>query len=162
MNLVRQCASGHAVWRHAAPHNPRSRGGGLIELAVCDTGVGMDADVASRAHGSRALPREEYRKRTWAGDRLRRGDACPRRVSKIDSVAGEGTTVRVLLPVAEGSAGTSAPVNTNLLCLQAQARSPGTSVLVVEDDAPVREATRRILARRGLCGDLRGERRTGA
>jgi PAS domain S-box-containing protein len=98
-----------------------------VVLSVRDDGPGMEPDVAARAFepffttkpkgsGTGLGLATVYGVITAAG-----GDV------RIDSRPGEGTTVSVLLPAADGG-----------------------TILLVEDEEPVRELTRRILAEGGF------------
>jgi two-component system cell cycle sensor histidine kinase/response regulator CckA len=118
--------------------------GSDVVFAVTDTGVGMDAVVAARAFEPFFTTKREtggtglglatvYGIVTDAGGQVR-----------LASEPGSGTTVRVYLPTApHGAAGQA----------ERAARGPrpgeGETILVVEDQAAVRQVTARLLTRNG-------------
>jgi PAS domain S-box-containing protein len=117
--------------------------GPYVCVKVSDTGAGMPTDVIDRAfepffttkpkgEGSGLGLATVYGIVTQAGGNVR-----------IYSESGLGTTVTVLFPVTEQPAGGQPPS-------AGQARGGGgETVLVVEDEAALREVTRRILSRNG-------------
>ena len=109
-----------------------------VELAVTDTGVGMDADVRDRAlepffttkpsgHGTGLGLSQIFGLVKASDGRM-----------AIDSAPGEGTTIRISLP-----ARPDAVVEDQSIGLKAAAHGPvpPRSVLVVEDDVRVRRST---------------------
>ncbi len=117
--------------------------GRYASLKVSDTGTGMPREVADRAfepffstkpkgQGTGLGLATIYGIVTQAGGNVR-----------IYSEAGFGTTVTILLPVTEQApaAGERGPVQPE--------RGNGELLLVVEDEAALREVTRRILTRNG-------------
>ncbi len=118
--------------------------GDYVLLAVRDTGIGMSADVASHAfepffttkahgRGSGLGLATVYGIVAQSGGRVR-----------IDSIPGRGTTVLVLLPRATEAA----PAAGTAPAVTAYPRGTGT-VLLVEDESPVRATARRMLERHG-------------
>ncbi|GGM30396.1 response regulator [Dactylosporangium sucinum] len=123
----------------------RSSGNGRVELIVSDTGVGMTPEVASRAFepffttkgpadGTGLGLATAYGVVTEAG-----GDIG------IDTVPGRGTTMTVTLP----EAGRPAVVSALDAPGSASAAAGARHVVVVEDDADVRDIVVRILSRAG-------------
>jgi len=129
----------------AASERPRLSPGAYVRLSVSDAGSGMSAEVASHAfdpffstksrdEGSGLGLATVYGIVAEAG-----GDVS------IYSEEGHGTTIRVLLPVADEAVDDGdqpAPVDIH-------PGGDGEAVLVVEDEPATREATVRILRRAG-------------
>jgi CheY-like chemotaxis protein len=113
-------------------------------LVVSDTGCGMTAEVCERAFEPYFAAREGRSGLGLAavmGVVRRHGGAI-----KLDSREGEGTTVRVLLPLAETAAEPVAPTRSPKT--QPMSRS-GMTVLVADDEPSVRSAVRKILEQAG-------------
>ena len=116
--------------------------GRYVALRVTDTGTGMDAAIAERAFdpffttksGDQAaglgLP-AVHRFATQAGGK-----------AWLRSELGQGTTVTVVLPVAAGSQWPTAGH-------QGQAMEPAGTVLVIDDEAAIREVAHRVLTSAG-------------
>ena len=124
--------------------HPGIAAGPHVRLTVTDTGVGMTAEVAGRAFEPffTTKPRGEgtglglstvYGIVTGAGGHV-----------SIYSEPGVGTTVKILLPAAAGSA-TARPAP----AVAPVGAARGETILVVEDDPRVRELVRRILTAHG-------------
>lgn len=118
--------------------------GRWIHLAMSDAGVGMTQSVAARAfepffttkpkgHGTGLGLATVFGVVRDAGGQVR-----------IDSGLGEGTTVQIYLPTAEGSVVPEAAGTAD-----GSEGGHGQAVLVVEDDDVMREVARRILTRDG-------------
>ena len=118
----------------------RVRPGSYILLAISDTGGGMDGEARSQLFESlqSADPREQ---RAGLGLSIVYGTVRQNGgVVRVSSEPGEGTTVKVYLPLAEPEDTESEP----------EARLHGTeTVLVVEDEDAVRELLRQILSDHG-------------
>jgi hypothetical protein len=121
------------------------RPGRFARLDVTDTGGGMPPEVASRMFEPFFTTKPSGQ---GAGLGLATVHGIIRRADgrlEVSSAPGQGTTMSVLLPVTEAAAG----------CAPAGATPPqplrgaGELVLVVEDEASIREATRRVLAGHG-------------
>jgi nitrogen-specific signal transduction histidine kinase/ActR/RegA family two-component response regulator len=109
--------------------------GDYVELAVSDTGVGMDAEVASRAFEP-FFTTKEVGKGTGLGLSMVYGVARQSGgTARIDSAPGEGTTVRLFFRRAEAGAEDS-PAATAKAARKAARRK--ASVLVIDDDPDVR------------------------
>jgi CheY-like chemotaxis protein len=117
--------------------------GRYARIRVSDTGCGMPKDVAERAFEPfyTTKPKGEgtglglamvYGIVTQAG-----GDV------QIHSEAGLGTTITLLLPATDESAATAEQAR------PAERPGGGETILVVEDEAAIREVVRRILSRNG-------------
>jgi signal transduction histidine kinase/CheY-like chemotaxis protein len=113
--------------------------GRYVELTLSDTGIGMDEGTLDRMF-------EPFFTTKAAGKGTGLGLATVHGVVKqhggaidVQSAIGRGTTVRLILPVAEGAA--------HALPERSHGLPPrGTeTVLLVEDDPPVRDFVRRVL-----------------
>ena len=122
------------------------RPGRFARLDVADTGGGMSPEVASQAFEPFFTTKPAG---LGAGLGLATVHGIIRRASgrlEVRSATGQGTTMTVLLPVTEAAARCPGPAVTG----PAQPlRGSGELVLVVEDEASIREATRRVLAGHG-------------
>ncbi|WP_242624651.1 hybrid sensor histidine kinase/response regulator [Krasilnikovia cinnamomea] len=119
--------------------------GRYVRLRVSDTGTGMPPEVAERAFepffttkptgsGTGLGLATIYGLATAAG-----GDV------RLSSEPGIGTTVTVLLPALDATAATRRPVPAD----PSPAPTPHETILLVEDEAPLRDVTTRILTRAG-------------
>jgi PAS domain S-box-containing protein len=139
--------TGHRVLEAPATyHGITLAAGSYGVLEVTDTGAGMDADTLGRIF-------EPFFTTKAAGKGTGLGLATTLRIVaehgggiEVDSVPGRGTSIRILLP-ATGAPAEAHPVEAR----PATRRGPeGTeTILVVEDEASVREVTARILTRLG-------------
>jgi PAS domain S-box-containing protein len=122
-----------------------ARGGEEVALTVSDAGLGMEAEVVSRAFepffttkpkgaGTGLGLATVYGTVTQAGGQV-----------EIDSLPGRGTTVRVHLPVATAQEPTVAEVPA-----AEDYEGDGATVLLVEDEDAVRQLTCRILSGSGF------------
>lgn len=108
-----------------------------IEIAVKDTGAGMTDAVRARAM-------EPFFTTKPVGQGTGLGLAQVYGIVResggamlIDSIVGEGTTVRLILPAAPDTDDTPAPANTSPT-LPTPSENVSTSILVVDDDRQVR------------------------
>ncbi|MBL8546474.1 MAG: response regulator [Hyphomonadaceae bacterium] len=126
-----------------AAQNPDVTVGDYVALAVTDTGVGMSPEVRERALEP-FFTTKEVGKGSGLGLSMVYGFARQSKGHvKIYSEVGHGTTVRLYLPRDSNSA-EEAPVGTD------SAASRGTeAILVVEDDAQVRQLATASLRERG-------------
>ena len=126
-----------------APYGRLSR---FARLDVRDTGNGMPPEVVSRVFEPFFTAKPSGQ---GAGLGLATVHGIIRRAGgrlEVSSAPGQGTTMTVLLPVTEAAAvcpGRAAAGSPHSL------RGTGELVLVVEDEASIREATRRVLAGHG-------------
>ena len=117
--------------------------GHYVQIRVTDTGTGMDAMTAEHAF--------EPFFTTKSGDQAAGlGLAAVGRIAAqgggkawLRSAPGQGTTVTIMLPAAEGAAAGPAPA-----AAAPAAESPG-AVLVVDDEAAIREVAHRVLTSAG-------------
>jgi len=124
--------------------NPGGRAGDFVMIAVSDTGTGMSRAVLDKAFEPFFTTKEEGR---GSGLGLSMVYGFVRRSgghAKIYSEVGQGTTVRLHLPRAEGEAGSAGPD-------AATAEPPrGTeTILVVDDEAALVQSAEAILASLG-------------
>jgi signal transduction histidine kinase/CheY-like chemotaxis protein len=120
---------------------------GLIEIAVTDTGVGMSADVRSRAFDP------FFTTKGMAGMGLGLA-VCYGIIQRhegtvvVKSELGEGTVFRIRLPIAETKLATNAPAEMPAsLTLVKKSDSP--RILVVDDEEYVRELLADVLRSEG-------------
>ena len=120
--------------------------GDKVELVVADTGVGIDESHLPHVFQEfyRAAPQRGMSTGLGLGLAIvkRLADLLDHRID-IDSIVGRGTVVRVLLPRVQPQAVPQAPQAPILNGLNA------VHVLVVDDEAPVREAMHGLLTRWG-------------
>ena len=117
--------------------------GHYVQIRVTDTGTGMDAMTAEHAF--------EPFFTTKSGDQAAGlGLAAVGRIAAqgggkawLQSAPGQGTTVTIMLPAAEGAAAGPAPAAT------APAAESLGAVLVVDDEAAIREVAHRVLTSAG-------------
>jgi PAS domain S-box-containing protein len=122
-------------------NNPHMAPGRYVALAVIDTGTGMSPEVRERAFEP-FFTTKETGKGTGLGLSMVYGfvKQSGGHVA-IESKPGHGTTIRILLPVLEGGAGTAAETPR-----RRPRREPAyESILVVEDDPRVRKVSVRRL-----------------
>ena len=129
-------------------HDPSDREalspGTYVEIAVTDTGIGMSEDVTKRAFEPFFTTKEVGAgsglglSMVYGFARQSGGDVT------IESAPGEGTTVRILLPV-----DTAAPTSNEQAEQALGDVSLALTILLVEDDADVRLATGGLLATLG-------------
>ncbi len=116
--------------------------GDYLCVAVCDTGVGMDEEVAARVFEPFFTTKETGR---GTGLGLSQAYGFARQSGgaiAVESAPGKGATVRIYLPFAEGAAPrVSAPAPAS-----AARRGPALKVLLVEDDAAVGDMVEAMLA----------------
>ena len=118
--------------------------GNYIELSVSDTGAGMGAAVLENAFDP-FFTTKEVGKGTGLGLSMVYGFAKQSRgTAKIDSVIGEGTTVRLLFPEAPPDDQSAAP-----LMPTSNHDATGSTILLVEDDPDVRDVTSSLLRMAG-------------
>jgi signal transduction histidine kinase/FixJ family two-component response regulator len=119
--------------------------GDYVELTVSDTGTGMPPDVLKRAFEP-FFTTKGVGKGTGLGLSTTYGFIKESRGHiEIDSTPGAGTSVRILLPRAEGVE----PAREEEPRRGSPDRAKGETILVVEDDAAVREVAVSVLAQLG-------------
>jgi PAS domain S-box-containing protein len=134
---VEEVGAGNEQWPGAVP-------GRYIRLAVIDTGRGMDTATRERVFEPFFTTKPMHRA-AGLGLASVYGIVRDHKGSiRLESTAGKGTTVHVILPV---SAETSAPVAP--IAIAAPAPAGPDTILVVDDEAIVRHSLRRALTRFG-------------
>lgn len=125
----------------AMPHGGRitvrtRHEGTVVSLAVVDEGVGMPADVLKRAQEpfftTKGVKSMGLGLSVTYGIVERHGGGLT-----IDSVAGQGTTVTMRLPVDPAGVGPATPAD--------EPERSGKSILLIDDDGEVREALADLL-----------------
>ncbi len=134
--------------REGPAHRPTIEAGRYVRVAVSDTGIGMDADVQSRLF-------EPFFTTKPRGTSTGMGLATTYGIVKqsggfitVESVPGQGTTVRAFLPFAATPVDAQAPAATPA---ETGETAPGgdETILIVEDDAAVRASSKATLGRLG-------------
>jgi len=114
-----------------------------VYIDITDTGCGMDSEVRKRVFepffSTKFVGRGLGLSAVFGMVRGHRG------YIRVDSQPGQGTTVRVLFPV---KAATESPKKVQAQTAETLARGTG-QILLVEDETPVREMVRQMLARLG-------------
>ncbi|MFL6860702.1 MAG: response regulator, partial [Sphingomicrobium sp.] len=125
----------HVDAAYVAEH-PGTRPGPHAMLAVRDTGVGMD-DAIRRRIFEPFFTTKAQGKGTGLGLSMVYGMARQSGgTARLDSVPGEGTTVRLYFRAAEGDSATDSAATEEA---EASARRKPASVLVIDDDPDVRQ-----------------------
>lgn len=132
------------VTAQSAMKNPEASPGLHVRLDVSDTGCGIPPEI--RAHIFEPFfTTKEVGKGTGLGLATVYGIIKQHRGwVELESEPGEGTSFRVYLPAHTVSS--EEPAST---VAKALGEGTGRTILVVEDEAPVRELIRRILSRQG-------------
>ncbi|HEY6098451.1 MAG TPA: ATP-binding protein, partial [Anaeromyxobacter sp.] len=117
---------------------------GRVEIVVRDSGSGMDAETRARAFDPFFTTKGPGRG-TGLGLAMVHGivQQCGGTVS-IDTRPGQGTAVRIVLPAVAAAARTPEPVPA-----RPDAVASGRTILLVEDEEPVRRVAARSLERAG-------------
>jgi PAS domain S-box-containing protein len=129
--------------RRALPGNPRSEMG-FVEIAVADTGDGMDEATRARALEP-FFTTKESGKGTGLGLAMVHGFVTQSQgFMEIDSEVGKGTAIRMFFPAAEGAKLAAARRRATAM---AEIPKLGT-VLLVDDESHVRKGLEHLLRRR--------------
>ncbi len=131
-----------------APLDPGTYG----VIIVSDTGCGMDDETRQRAFDP-FFTTKPRGKGTGLGLSVAYGIARQHRGTiRIESPLGVGTRMQVLFPLAESevNAPVAAAPASGMPVRPVPAASTGATILVVEDEAPVRELVRTALSRAGF------------
>ena len=130
----------------AAIANPDARAGPVVQLTISDTGSGIRPENISRIFEP-FFTTKEVGKGTGLGLAVVHGIVRQHRGwITVESAVGKGTTFRIFLPASDKSAET---IRAGKAVLKAPEAPRRQTILVVEDEAIVRELARIILERAG-------------
>jgi signal transduction histidine kinase/ActR/RegA family two-component response regulator len=121
---------------------------GCVELSVSDTGIGMSEDVRLRIFD----PFFTTKGKTGMGLGLAVSYGIIRRhegTVEVDSEVGQGTTFRLMLPIAKGARKTQPTAELHVPPVAHPIRISQTKILIVDDEAYVRVLLRDILEKEG-------------
>ena len=116
--------------------------GRYVAVRVTDVGGGMDAATAERAFEPFFTTKNGDRAAGLGLPAVRRFATQAGGKAWLRSELGQGTTVTVVLPAAAGSASPAAE-------RRGRAAQPAETVLVVDDEAAIRDVAHRVLTRAG-------------
>jgi PAS domain S-box-containing protein len=134
-------APGERRWPGAPP-------GRYVRLSVTDTGRGMDAAIAERVFEPFFSTKPMHQARGLGLAEVARVLRHHHGAVRIESAIGRGTTVHLLLPLA-AEAATAPPAAAAPEAVPAAAAPPGATILIVDDEAIVRNSLKRALTRFG-------------
>jgi PAS domain S-box-containing protein len=124
---------------------PPGPAGRCILIEVSDTGQGMDAAVRERIFEPFFTTKKEG-KGSGLGLAMVYGTVTQSGGSiSVESEPGRGATFRIYLPVVQGDQGAQGDAEAVPADTSPAPRHAGGSILLVEDDAPVRRGVQRIL-----------------
>ena len=146
--LTFECSGFHGrvpVLPNASTATPLTTPQQWVRIGVTDTGKGMEPAVLERAFEPFFTTKADGHG-TGFGLSSVYGYAQQSKGSvRLDSTPGKGTTVTLYLPTCAASQATTTAHKSQDPPAPADALPPGLRVLVVEDDAPVRSVTLRLL-----------------
>ncbi len=116
--------------------------GRYVAVRVTDEGSGMDAATAERAFEPFFTTKSGDQAAGLGLPAVRRFATQAGGKAWLRSAPGQGTTITVVLPAAAGSASPAAGH-------QGRAAEPAATVLVVDDEAAIRDVAHRVLTRAG-------------
>jgi PAS domain S-box-containing protein len=130
---------------------PGAAAGRYVRLSVSDTGVGMDRATLDRVFEPFFTTQPMHQAVGMGLPRVYRVARDHHGWVRIDSARRRGTTVDLLVPVAEGAAAPATPpaAAAPRPAPVGQAQTPPTTVLVVDDEEIVRTSLTRALRRMG-------------
>lgn len=132
------------VWESDAEKRPNARPGPHVLWRVCDTGTGIAPEILERIFDP-FFTTKELGKGTGLGLSTVLGIVLDHGGwVEVESQMGQGTQFSIYLPAALEEAAPPLPVTTGSL-----PRGTGETVLVVDDELPVRELVQRILIGHG-------------
>ena len=126
--------------------------GRYVQLRISDTGAGMDAVTAEHAFEPFFTTKGGNQAAGLGLTAVRRFAAEAGGQAWLRSESGSGTTVTVLLPAALGSgsgSGSGSGLAAPVVPRQAVAAERASTVLVVDDEAAIRDVAHRVLTRAG-------------
>ena len=134
---------GERRWPGAPP-------GRYVRLSVSDTGRGMDAAIAERVFEPFFSTKPMHQARGLGLAEVARVLRQHHGAVRIESAIGRGTTVHLLLPLAAEAATPHPPAAAATPeAVPAAAAPPGATILIVDDEAIVRNSLKRALTRFG-------------
>ena len=126
------------AWRDATP-------GRYVRISISDTGRGMDAATVARAFEPFFSTKPMHEAPGLGLATLLRVIRDHNGAVRVESEPGRGTTIHLLLPLSAEPLATPAPVAPPPSAVAA----PGATILVVDDEAIVRNSLKRALTRFG-------------
>src|SRR6267378_675496 len=133
-------AAGDTEWRDAAP-------GRYVRIAISDSGRGMDAATVARAFEPFFSTKPMHQATGLGLATLLRVIRDHGGVVRVESEPGRGTTIHMLLPVSQEPL--PAPSSASPAAAPSAVAAPGATILIVDDEAIVRNSLKRALTRFG-------------
>jgi PAS domain S-box-containing protein len=135
---------GSPVWRGAPP-------GRYVRISISDTGRGMDPAIADRVFEPFFTTKPMHEAKGLGLAEVERVMRAHRGAVRIESAIGRGTTVHLLLPLASDSAPArrATPPPMSAINPTPAPETKGATILVVDDEAIVRNSLKRALTRLG-------------
>ncbi len=128
---------------------PGAPPGRYVRVSVADTGRGMDPAIAERVFEPFFTTKPMHEAKGLGLAEVQRVLREHRGAVRIESTIGRGTTVHLLLPTASAAAAPSAPAPAAPEAVPTAAAPPGATILIVDDEAIVRNSLKRALTRFG-------------
>jgi PAS domain S-box-containing protein len=128
---------------------PGAPPGRYVRISVADTGRGMDPAIAERVFEPFFTTKPMHEARGLGLAEVQRVLREHRGAVRIESTIGRGTTVHLLLPTAPPVAAAPTPAPAAPEAVPTAAAPPGVTILIVDDEAIVRNSLKRALTRFG-------------